>query len=351
MSTQILPLKDSRLSVSAEPPNNGEDRLTMDQRVIPLLQCHRCESQLAAEGDWLSCTQCTARFPVRKGVPILYNQDKMPADLVYDATPRSLTHPQSRLRRRLHALQVEKLAMKLWQVYTALDARMTPRSPVEPEYWMKRVQAALPPSPKVILDLGGGSGTYRGYLATAEDQYLILEVDYHHRYIQDSLDRHQYLIGDGHSPLFADESFDVISMFEVLEHVRNPFQIFANCERWLKPGGVLVLSTPQYWHVHRWPSDYFRYTEFGLRELARTAGLQVVDAWAMGGPCVLIWSVIELNFKQLLRAPLLRQCVTYPALLAALLGDWLFFRNNLQRAYPDTKGWMIIARKPDGRGR
>jgi SAM-dependent methyltransferase len=212
---------------------------------------------------------------------------------------------------------------------------------------MTRVRSALPQSPKVVLDFGGGEGPYKGYLATADDLYIVLEADYNSYSVQKNLGRHQYVIGDGHSSLFLDNSFDVISMFEVLEHVRNPFQIFANCARWLKPGGVLALSVPQYWHVHGWPSDYFRYTVYGLGELAATAGLRMTDSWALGGPCVLIWSVVELNFASVLRLPIVRQFLAYPAFLVALFGDWIFFRNQLSHTHPDTRGWMAIVHKPD----
>jgi SAM-dependent methyltransferase len=189
-------------------------------------------------------------------------------------------------------------------------------------------------------------GQYRQYLATEEDLYVILEVDYHSYFVQKNIDRHQYIIGDGHRLLFSDESFDVISMFEVLEHVRNPFQIFANCARWLKPGGLIVLSAPQYWHVHGWPSDYFRYTIYGLKELANLTGLQVIDYWAMGGPCVLIFCVIELNFSSILRLPIMKQILRDPLLLIARFSDRLLFRKNLKRTNPDTRGWMCIIRKP-----
>jgi SAM-dependent methyltransferase len=247
-----------------------------------------------------------------------------------------------RLRGLLRDLGLEGLTRRLWHGYLAIDARMAPASPSTPDFWIDRIIDALPTNHRRVLDFGGGAGTHRPVLARSDDTYMVLEVDPKNPLVREGISRHAYVIGDGHMPIFAEGSFDVIAMFEVLEHVRNPFQVFANCARWLAPGGRLVLSTPQYWHIHGWPNDYFRYTIYGLRELARTAGLEVVDSWPMGGPCVLIWSAIELNFASILRIPLIQQLVAHPALALARAVDGLFFRNNLTREHPDTRGWMAV---------
>ena len=39
-------------------------------------------------------------------------------------------------------------------------------------------------------------------------------------------------------------AFDVITMWDLIEHVPDPAAVFAECHRLLKPGGVLAISTP-----------------------------------------------------------------------------------------------------------
>ncbi len=43
-----------------------------------------------------------------------------------------------------------------------------------------------------------------------------------------------------------DESFDLVCMFEVIEHVLDPDAIIAEIKRVLKPGGTLLVSTPDF---------------------------------------------------------------------------------------------------------
>jgi len=50
---------------------------------------------------------------------------------------------------------------------------------------------------------------------------------------------------------FEDESFDVVTCIEGLEHLENPFQAVRELARVLRPDGTLVLSTPNYLNVER----------------------------------------------------------------------------------------------------
>lgn len=42
---------------------------------------------------------------------------------------------------------------------------------------------------------------------------------------------------------FADNTFDALTLFEVIEHLSTPLPLLAECRRVLKPGGILLIST------------------------------------------------------------------------------------------------------------
>ena len=88
---------------------------------------------------------------------------------------------------------------------------------------------------------------------------------------------------------FPDASFDAASLFEVVEHLREPLPLLKECRRILKPGGVLLISTGNAasWTVAamgaRW--DYFHIEKDGghisffnpksIATLAHNAGFNV----------------------------------------------------------------------------
>ncbi len=64
-----------------------------------------------------------------------------------------------------------------------------------------------------------------------------------------------------HPDRFADESFDVIIMWHVLEHLPDLRAVLAGCRRMLRPGGLLVVSVPNF---ESWQAKLTRYHWFHL---------------------------------------------------------------------------------------
>ncbi len=80
---------------------------------------------------------------------------------------------------------------------------------------------------------------------------------------------------DGTVPV-DDRSIDAVLSTQVLEHVADPLLYLRECERVLRPGGRLLLSTHGFMVHHPDPVDLWRWTCEGLQLSVTRAGLQVV---------------------------------------------------------------------------
>jgi SAM-dependent methyltransferase len=88
---------------------------------------------------------------------------------------------------------------------------------------------------------------------------------------------------------FADGSFDLVLMSHVIEHVHDPLTLLSECRRILRPGGTILLLTPNSasWGQHRFtsacvdldpPRHLHIFNAQTLTTLARRAGLGSVKA-------------------------------------------------------------------------
>jgi SAM-dependent methyltransferase len=76
---------------------------------------------------------------------------------------------------------------------------------------------------------------------------------------------------------FPDETFDLVVSQELLEHVRDPFQAMQEMRRVLKKGGVIYCQVPFIIGYHPGPTDFWRFTRQGIRELVEKANLECLE--------------------------------------------------------------------------
>ena len=70
----------------------------------------------------------------------------------------------------------------------------------------------------------------------------------------------------------AVEAFDIVIIEQVLEHVLWPVRAARNLHQMVRPGGVLVVTTPFLVNVHECPVDCTRWTPLGLKHLLAEGG-------------------------------------------------------------------------------
>lgn len=126
-----------------------------------------------------------------------------------------------------------------------------------------------------------------------------------------------------------DVRFDTVVALEVLEHLERPWDAVEEIHRLLRGGGVAILSTRFIHPYHGEPHDYYRFTEYALRDLF--SGFSRVHIIVQGS-----WL-----------------CVLWDTLSATLLTCWLrafnpliaFFCGSGSRRTRHPLGFIIIAKR------
>jgi len=94
-----------------------------------------------------------------------------------------------------------------------------------------------------LLDVGCGSGEWLA--AMREFGWSVEGIDFDAEAVRAAARRGlNAFCGDLEQRRFPDAHFDAVTLNHVLEHVPDPTRTLAECHRILKPGGKLVIATP-----------------------------------------------------------------------------------------------------------
>jgi 2-polyprenyl-3-methyl-5-hydroxy-6-metoxy-1,4-benzoquinol methylase len=108
--------------------------------------------------------------------------------------------------------------------------------------------------------------------------------------------------GDIEAAAFADNSFDVITARHVIEHVPDPHSFMREIARLLKPGGRLLVRTPNSlalarpwfgteWYANDVPRHLLLFSPHNLQQLARRHGLRPVQIRTLTSPKIILNSI------------------------------------------------------------
>jgi GT2 family glycosyltransferase/SAM-dependent methyltransferase len=105
-----------------------------------------------------------------------------------------------------------------------------------------------------VLEVGGGrSGLAR--LLYPGARVTTVDLDEEHATADVNLDpRVRFVVADATDLPFADASFDVVTFFDVLEHIPDDVRAAAEALRVLRPGGFVLVTTPS----QHWRFPYYR---------------------------------------------------------------------------------------------
>jgi SAM-dependent methyltransferase len=148
-----------------------------------------------------------------------------------------------------------------------------------------------------LLDLGCSSGSFLESMRSEPWKLFGIEMSAESAKEAEAKSGAQVFVGDILAAPFPPESFDVVTCFDVLEHVYEPRQVVEKVATLLKPGGIFYFQVPNinsvearifgtYWHGLELPRHLFHYSPASLRNLAKAAGLQVKWLEARQNPAV-----------------------------------------------------------------
>jgi SAM-dependent methyltransferase len=164
--------------------------------------------------------------------------------------------------------------------------------------WSFREKALAPyKGSGALLDLGCSSGAFFHSLGNNGWSFYGIEMSAESAKKAEEKTGAQIFVGKILDAQFPPESFDVITCFDVLEHLYEPTKVMAKVAGWLKPGGIFYVLIPNidsaegrvfgsYWHGLELPRHLFHYCPSSLKFLAESVGLKAVSIETRRNPAV-----------------------------------------------------------------
>lgn len=133
----------------------------------------------------------------------------------------------------------------------------------------------------IIYDFGCGVKPYQDFAGT--NKYIGIDIDKKNELADIFSNIENVPVRDGVA--------DIVCSFHVLEHVYSPKNVLREKSRVLKSKGLLFMLVPFYWEEHEQPYDFWRFTQFSLRNMLKEAGFVNVEI----KPLNATWSILGIN--------------------------------------------------------
>ena len=182
--------------------------------------------------------------------------------------------------------------------YTEAYHKLISQAGDNPARWLERkADIAKYKQSGALLDLGCSSGSFLESMRSKSLSLFGIEMSASCAKAAESRSGAQVFVGDILEAPFPPGSFDVITCFDVLEHLYEPRRIMTKVAEWLKPGGIVYVQVPNidsaearvfgsYWQGLELPRHLFHYSPASFRFLAESVGLVEVFLETRRNPAV-----------------------------------------------------------------
>ena len=174
--------------------------------------------------------------------------------------------------------------------YTDYDADKLPMIPTFKKYL--DIQKKYRPEKGTLLDVGAATGFFMEM--ARNDSWKVSGVELSEYAVRVGKKKGLDIrVGDIHSAQFPKNSFDAITMFDVVEHMTYPERDIQEAAKLLKPHGILVINTPdaqslfarilgKRWHLIVPPEHIHYFSPHNLSILLKRNGFEILEVKKIG---------------------------------------------------------------------
>lgn len=221
------------------------------KRIIPSLQCLSCKGDLSFFNEDLKCAGCGQIYKNENGAVIFHKEN------IKDQSDSLVFKLKCFLKK------YPRFFFFLYYTLGTFTGKSAKKS-------IKDV-----PIGSLILNVASGINTIRSDVVNI-DVYPFLGV---------------HVTADAQKLPFKDSSCDAIICEVSLEHIKDPVLAVQEMRRVLKGGGLIYITVPFIQGFHNSPSDYYRWTKEGVRELFKNFEEKELDVF--GGPTYALTSIFR----------------------------------------------------------
>lgn len=127
-----------------------------------------------------------------------------------------------------------------------------------------------------FIDIGCGDLFYKKFIDTIVDNYDSIDSDTRSSSIK-------YHSDIQNMNVIKDATYDSAICLEVLEHIPNTDKTLMEINRILKNNSAIIFSVPHLSRIHEAPYDFYRFTEYGIKELLTRNGFEIITLVKRGG--------------------------------------------------------------------
>lgn len=296
-----------------------------------LLICPECGSQVQQQQDHFQCSNssCNMKFPIYFEVPVFISEHNEVFKQEDFNTPEAPSiffgnskNPVINFLRKLRP-----------------DVTLNDTSKINYQKIADRLQHLA--TPRILVIGGSIDGTGMSILKQQlPQQTIMVESDV-------AQGPNTNIIFDAHHIPFQSNTFDLVIVQAVLEHVLDPFQCVKEIERVLTENGIVYAETPFMQQVHGGKYDFHRFTDLGHRRLFRN--FEEIDRGLVAGPGSSLAWALRYFFLSFAINKTMDRIISYGS---SFLVFWLkyfdYILNRNKGAYDGACGLYFIGSKKTG---